>query len=77
MADMELKADLVRGLRKALGLTQPELAERLEVSLAALRTWEDGKGNPGGVSLLRLILEIGDPDDVEAARLLLYRYFKE
>lgn len=37
------QGEQIKGLRKSLGLTQSELAQRLGVSLQKVRNWEDGK----------------------------------
>ena len=41
----------LKELRQELGLTQSELAERLGVSLGAVKHWEQGKGEPNGATL--------------------------
>ena len=38
--------DKIRTLRKAIGLTQEELAEKLNVSRQAITKWETGAGTP-------------------------------
>lgn len=49
----------VRRVRKGLGLTQSEFAERFGFSLGAVRHWEQGRRlpEPGTKTLLRLIDE--------------------
>lgn len=39
-------ADLVRALRRRLGLTQEELARRIGVSFSTVNFWENGKRRP-------------------------------
>jgi len=41
-------ARYTREVRKRLGLTQQELAERINVSLDTIRNWEQGKRVPTG-----------------------------
>jgi len=38
--------DRLSGVREALGMTQTELAERLEVRLATLMAWEEDRAEP-------------------------------
>ena len=47
-------AELVRGLRSRLGLTQEELARRLQVSFVTVNRWESGRSKPSGVAGRRL-----------------------
>lgn len=49
----------LKELRKELGLTQEEVAERLHVSRAAIARWETGKGIPD-ISNLITISEVFD-----------------
>lgn len=37
------QGEQIKGLRKSLGLTQSELAQRLGVSVQKVKNWEDGK----------------------------------
>ena len=50
MTNIEIKA-----LRKALGLTQGELAEKLSVHIRTVQTWESGKRKPLPVLMKKLI----------------------
>ena len=61
---MALAANL-RLLRKKVGLTQIELAEKLGVSIATLRRWESGETAPTGTRIVELanILKVS-PDEV-------------
>jgi transcriptional regulator with XRE-family HTH domain len=49
----------IRDLREATGLTQAELANRLEVATATLRNWERGMHRPKGRNLARLATALG------------------
>ena len=53
-------SDLIRARRMALGLSQEELAEKLNVSRQAVAKWESGKSFPASERLLELcrVLEI-------------------
>jgi DNA-binding XRE family transcriptional regulator len=51
--------EAVRVLRKIMGLTQPQFAKKMGVSLFALRAIEQGNGNPT-VETLEKLIEIGD-----------------
>lgn len=55
---MKLQGQLVRQ-RGALGLTQPQLAERLPVSLATIKRWENGHATPSALDLFRWAAELG------------------
>ncbi len=44
----------VRRLRKALGLTQDELARRIGVTHATVNRWENGVHSPRGMALKAL-----------------------
>ena len=50
---MEL-SEKIAMLRKALGLTQEQLAEKLFVSRTAVSKWETGRGMPGMDSLQQM-----------------------
>ena len=45
---MHNTAARVRKLRRELGLTQPEFAKRLGVTVAAIQHWENERREPGG-----------------------------
>ncbi len=62
-AGMDFATNLKRA-RKAAGLTQAELAERLNVSQPAVQRWETGKREPGYFELGQLagLLGIALPD---------------
>jgi transcriptional regulator with XRE-family HTH domain len=48
-------ADRLKSWRKSAGLTQPEAARQLGVSIQTLSRWETGKQQPRGVNTLRAI----------------------
>lgn len=48
---------LVRNLRQTLGLTQEELARRMDVSFATVNAWENGRHRPIR-SLARQLIEM-------------------
>ena len=43
-------ARYVRRVRRRLGFSQPEFAERIHVSLDTIRNWEQGKRGPTGAA---------------------------
>ena len=43
-----MSADDIRALRRSLGLTQAELAQRLNLSREAITQWETGRASPSG-----------------------------
>ncbi len=55
--------DVLRKARKAMGLTQAEVAARLEVSESAVRMWELGQREPDVQMLRNLSLLLGIPAD--------------
>ena len=55
--DAKITGCFIAQLRKELGLTQKELAEKLEVTYKAISRWETGKGLPD-TSLLKPLAEI-------------------
>lgn len=55
--DAKITGCFIAQLRKELGLTQKELAEKLEVTDKAISRWETGKGLPD-TSLLKSLAEI-------------------
>ena len=57
----------IRQLRKKAGLTQIDLADKLEVSIATLRRWEAGETAPNGTRIIELANILGvSPDEVVA-----------
>ncbi|MBO0953122.1 helix-turn-helix transcriptional regulator [Fibrella forsythiae] len=53
-------ANLIREARKAKGLTQEELGERLGVTKAAINSYETGKQNLTVVTLQKLSIALGE-----------------
>ncbi|MDQ3692644.1 MAG: helix-turn-helix domain-containing protein [Chloroflexota bacterium] len=49
MTDQPLTPELIRSLRRQLGLTQSEFAQRLGVSMQAVSFWERGTRTPTGL----------------------------
>ena len=54
---MEEMKDRLKELRKALGLKQREIAERLGVSVGLVGSWESGSNHPGEGSIYKLCHE--------------------
>lgn len=68
---LELTADRIRKLRRALGLTQVELAQRVGVSEDTVRNWENDRTRPGSVqAVIELVRALG-PQPVPGKTLLL------
>lgn len=67
---MSAMGDYLQTCRNAAGLTQPEVAQRLDVSVKTVSDWEAGRYAPGFDLMARLIRIIGGQIE-EAARLLL------
>jgi len=57
MIDLKFTAERVLRIRKALGLTQQGLAERLGVSQPSVCYWESGR-EPVGSEVLSRLLEL-------------------
>jgi putative transcriptional regulator len=51
-------AKFAQGVRKRLGLTQLEFAQRIDVPLDTIRNWEQGKRSPAGAA--RALLKVLD-----------------
>lgn len=45
---VEWTPDRIRAVRKALGQTQEQFAVHFRLHPEAIRTWEQGRGNPSG-----------------------------
>ena len=45
---MSIAPEEIKAIRAALGITQPELAEKMGVSRDAVASWEIGRNAPGG-----------------------------
>src|SRR5580700_9208114 len=54
----------VHTIRRALGLTQEEFAERYHIPLGTLRDWEQGRAEPDQPTRAYLTLIARDPDGV-------------
>ena len=60
-------ASNLRYYRKISGLTQIELAEKMEISIATLRRWEAGETSPSGAKISELAEIFGVmPEDIVA-----------
>ena len=46
-----MNANDIKELRASLGLTQQQLADRLYLSVGAVRDWEQGRTSPGKRSM--------------------------
>lgn len=55
---MQDAAQFARRVRRRLGLSQAELAARIQVSLDTIRNWEQGKRSPTGAA--RALLKVLD-----------------
>jgi putative transcriptional regulator len=53
----------LKNWRKALGLSQTQAAKRLEVPLATLRNWEQGRNEPIGFAQVALLKIINNTDE--------------
>ena len=62
MEQMELK-DRIAQARKAAGLSQEQLGEKLGVSRQAISKWESGAANPDVAYLAAMCRELGVPSD--------------
>lgn len=64
-------SDIIRQAREELGLTQEDLAERLEVSRQAVSKWELGASvpSPENLALLEEVLGVSFPAPEETAAL--------
>ena len=47
-------AQLMRAVRKSLGLTQEKMAARLGVSFPTINRWENGRSQPSPLALQRI-----------------------
>jgi putative transcriptional regulator len=54
----------VRTLRRALGLTQEEFAERFHIPLGTVRDWEEGRTEPDQPARAYLKAIAGDPEAI-------------
>lgn len=60
----EIDALQVREIRKATGLSQARFAEMIDVQVATLRNWEQGRREPTGPAKALLRAIHNDPDHV-------------
>jgi putative transcriptional regulator len=56
-----------RALRRALGLTQEEFAERYHIPIGTLRDWEQGRSAPDQPARAYLTVISHDPEGVRRA----------
>src|SRR5580658_4308066 len=61
----------VKRVRRKLGLSQNDFAEKFGISAATLRNWEQGRRQPGGTA--RVLLTIIDREPEAVQRVLLSR----
>lgn len=57
----------VKKIRAALGLSQPEFAQMIGVSLSTLRNWEQGRRSPEGPARTLLLVAARNPKAVADA----------
>ncbi|HEX5321431.1 MAG TPA: helix-turn-helix domain-containing protein [Stellaceae bacterium] len=57
----------IKSLRRALGLTQEEFAERYRIPVGTLRDWEQGRTEPDQPARAYLLAIAGDPEGVRRA----------
>ncbi|MFV3289503.1 helix-turn-helix domain-containing protein [Pseudomonas sp. NY11955] len=62
--EFEIDALQVRNIRMATGLTQARFAEMIDVQVATLRNWEQGRREPTGPAKALLRAIRNDPDHV-------------
>lgn len=60
----EIDALQVRSIRKSTGLSQARFAEMIDVQVATLRNWEQGRREPTGPAKALLRAIRNDPDHV-------------
>ena len=61
---VEIDALQVRNIRKSTGLSQVRFAEMIDVQVATLRNWEQGRREPTGPAKALLRAIRNDPDHV-------------
>jgi len=62
--EVEIDALQVRNIRKSTGLSQVRFAEMIDVQVATLRNWEQGRREPTGPAKALLRAIRNDPDHV-------------
>lgn len=55
---VEFDVDAITAIRRKAGLSQPDFAERIGISVGTLRNWEQGRRTPTGPA--RKLLEVID-----------------
>lgn len=65
--DAEQRSARIKGLRRALGLTQEEFCRRFGIPLGTLRDWEQGRSEPDKPAKAYLRAIAGDADAVSRA----------
>lgn len=69
---LTLDGETIRKLRKAAGLTQVELASRLDVTPESVANWENGRANPKSAQLaIEIVRKLRpEPEPCDATLLL-------
>lgn len=62
--EFHVDAMQVKEIRKATGLTQANFARRLNIEVATLRNWEQGRREPTGPAKALLMALRNDPEHV-------------
>ena len=68
--------DVVKSIRKQLGITQEQLAHELNVSFSTINRWENGHRIPKKLTIMCLI-EFCRKNDVDRAIILNWKNFSE
>jgi putative transcriptional regulator len=68
MTDIDIPL-LIKELRKRLGLTQEQFAQKVGVTYGSVNNWENGKRTPQPF-LVRRLVEMKEETDVEAKQQL-------
>ena len=58
-AGLEVLGDWIQAARRAAGLSQAALADRLNVSRSSLQNWEQGRREIGALTLAKLAGAVG------------------
>jgi len=76
MAEFELKAQMIKELRKKMGWSQQDLAKLLDVGIASISRWENGEKKPTGTagvilaSLVAALVSGLNPNALKGAALM-------
>lgn len=62
-SEIVFNRQLLRLSRLRMGLTQEQLARKLDITMRAYQYWERGDGVPSGANLIRLSELLGVPTD--------------